>query len=93
MPLIECHNIGKKFAGLHAVQGVGIKIERGEIVGLIGPNGAGKTTFVNLLTGELPVSTGTILYNGVDITRLSPHKRNALGLSRTFQVPRPAKAD
>ena len=92
MPLIECHNIGKKFAGLHAVQDVGIKIERGEIVGLIGPNGAGKTTFVNLLTGELPVSTGTILYNGVDITRLSPHKRNALGLSRTFQVPRPFRS-
>lgn len=89
MSLLQCTNLGKRFAGLQAVDSVDLSIQKGEIVGLIGPNGAGKTTFVNLLTGEIPVSSGTIFYNGTDITQLPPHKRNRLGLARTFQVPRP----
>lgn len=89
MSLLQCTGLGKRFAGLQAVDSVDLSIEKGEIVGLIGPNGAGKTTFVNLLTGELPVTSGTILYEGRDITRLAPDKRTRLGLARTFQVPRP----
>src|SRR5690606_35762930 len=89
MALLQCTGLGKRFAGLQAVDSVDLSIAKGEIVGLIGPNGAGKTTFVNLLTGELPVTSGTILYDSRDITRLSPDKRSRLGLARTFQVPRP----
>ncbi len=89
MTVLQCTGLGKRFAGLQAVDSVDLSIARGEIVGLIGPNGAGKTTFVNLLTGELPVTSGSILYEGRDITRLSPDRRCHLGLARTFQVPRP----
>jgi branched-chain amino acid transport system ATP-binding protein len=89
MSLLQCTGLGKRFAGLQAVDSIDLSIEKGEIVGLIGPNGAGKTTFVNLLTGELPITSGSILYRGRDITRLASDKRNRLGLARTFQVPRP----
>lgn len=89
MSLLECKGLGKRFAGLQAVDSVDLSIQKGEIIGLIGPNGAGKTTFVNLLTGELPITSGKILYQGMDITPLSSDRRNRLGLARTFQVPRP----
>lgn len=89
MPLLQCAGLTKRFDGLEAVGDVDLSIEQGEILGLIGPNGAGKTTFVNLLTGELPVTAGRITYRRTDITRLPPYKRNRLGLARTFQVPRP----
>jgi len=89
MSLLQCAKLGKRFSGLQAVDSIDLSIEKGEIVGLIGPNGAGKTTFVNLLTGELPVTSGTITYQGQDITRMPQDKRNRLGLARTFQVPRP----
>jgi branched-chain amino acid transport system ATP-binding protein len=89
MPLLHSVGLTKRFDGLRAVDAVDLSIEQGEILGLIGPNGAGKTTFVNLLTGELPVTEGKIIYRGADITQLPPYKRNRLGLARTFQVPRP----
>lgn len=89
MPLLEVSNLTKRFGGLVAVNDVSLGVGEGEILGLIGPNGAGKTTFVNLLTGTLPSSSGRMLYEGRDITRLGPHQRCRLGLARTFQVPQP----
>lgn len=92
MSVLQCSKLSKRFAGLLAIDQIDLTIERGEIVGLIGPNGAGKTTFVNLLTGELPVTSGAIFYEGRDITRLAQDKRSRLGLARTFQVPRPFRS-
>ena len=84
------HGLG--FAGLQAVDSVDLSIARGEIVGLIGPNGAGKTTFVNLLTGELPVTSGSILYEGRDITRLSRTGVAISGWRAPSRFPGPSTA-
>jgi branched-chain amino acid transport system ATP-binding protein len=86
MPLLETHNLTKRFDGLAAVNGVDLAVEEGEIVGLIGPNGAGKTTCFNLLSGFLRPTAGTIRFDGEDITRLRSHRIVRRGLVRTFQL-------
>jgi branched-chain amino acid transport system ATP-binding protein len=78
--------VSKSFGGLLALDGVALTIREGERRALIGPNGAGKTTLFNLISGELPVSTGTIHLFDRDVTALAPHRRAALGLARTFQI-------
>lgn len=89
MALLQVSELTKMFGGLTAVDRVSMTVRKGEIVGLIGPNGAGKTTFVNLLTGNLPSTAGTVLFGGQDITHLKPHARCRAGISRTFQIPQP----
>lgn len=74
-----------QFGGLTAVKDFSIVIEPGELVGLIGPNGAGKTTVFNMITGFLTPTSGTVRWNGRDITGLPPHQVTALGIARTFQ--------
>src|SRR5215467_1804255 len=87
MPVVlETVGLEKHFGGIAAVAGVSLKIEKGARHALIGPNGAGKTTIINLLTGVLRPSAGTILLEGADVTYLAPHRRVALGLARTFQI-------
>jgi len=76
----------KNFGGLIATNNVSLNLKKGARHALIGPNGAGKTTFVNLLTGVLRPSTGSIHLDGRDITKLSIHERSARGLVRTFQI-------
>jgi len=68
------------------VDGVELAVRPGERRALIGPNGAGKTTLFNLISGELPVTEGTIALFGRDVTTMRPHRRAALGLARTFQI-------
>jgi branched-chain amino acid transport system ATP-binding protein len=82
---LELRELSCRFGGLVALDRVSLAIEEGEIFGLIGPNGAGKTTLFNLLTGVTPASGGEILWRGAAITGLAPHRRNRLGLARTFQ--------
>ena len=77
--------VSKRFGGVVAVSGVTLTVERGEIFGLIGPNGAGKTTLVNVASGQYRPDTGAVELDGREIARLAPHRRAALGLSRTFQ--------
>ena len=84
--LLETRGLCKQFRGFYAVKGVDLKIERGTIHALIGPNGAGKTTCFNLLTRFLPVTSGTILYEGKEITTMTPAKVARLGLVRSFQI-------
>ncbi len=84
--ILETEGLTKEFLGFVAVSDVDLKIERGTIHGLIGPNGAGKTTCFNLLTKFLPVSRGTIRYDGRDITRMKPAEIARLGLVRSFQI-------
>lgn len=85
-PALEVRNLSKRFGGLIATNDVTLSIERGARHALIGPNGAGKTTLVNLLTGVLAPSSGQILLEGSDITRLAAHRRSGRGLMRTFQI-------
>jgi len=74
------------FGGVYAVNEISLRVEKGARHALIGPNGAGKTTLINLLTGVLQPNAGKILLEGRDITSLAPHRRVALGLTRTFQI-------
>ena len=84
--ILEARGVTRHFGGLRAVDGVDFALEAGAIHALIGPNGAGKTTFVSLLSGRLAPDTGTILFNGADITRLPAHARVGLGIAYTFQI-------
>jgi branched-chain amino acid transport system ATP-binding protein len=85
--LIEARSVTKAFGAFKAVDNASVDVEEGEILGLIGPNGAGKSTFFNCLTGDLPVTSGTVHFNGANVTRQPPENRARLGLARTFQVP------
>ena len=85
MNLFEARKVTKMFGGLTAVNNVDFVIEEGMIAGLIGPNGAGKTTFFNGMTGVYPITTGQMIFDGHDITRLKPFQVTGLGIARTFQ--------
>ncbi|MDB5376376.1 MAG: transporter ATP-binding protein, partial [Rubritepida sp.] len=84
--ILETQGLTKEFLGFLAVQNVNLSIRRGSIHGLIGPNGAGKTTCFNLLTKFLEPTTGTILFNGQDITRERPAEIARRGIIRSFQI-------
>lgn len=84
-PVLEAKALTRRFGGLVAVKDVSFVVKQNEIFGLIGPNGAGKTTLFNLITGLLPPSSGRLLYQGEDISRLRPHQIAARGIARTFQ--------
>ncbi|MDW4550948.1 ABC transporter ATP-binding protein [Defluviimonas sp. D31] len=86
MTLLEARGLTRHFDGLKAVDGVDFDLEEGEIHALIGPNGAGKTTFVSLLSGRIPVQSGTIRFAGRDITRTPAHARVRAGIAYTFQI-------
>ena len=86
-PLLVARDIHRHFEGMRAVDGVSIEVPRGQITGLIGPNGAGKSTFMAVLAGTLPATSGSIAFDGRDITHLAPFMRARNGLVRTFQLP------
>jgi len=91
LPLLEVHNVTKKFGSLIANHDVSFDIEEGQIVGLIGPNGAGKTTLFNCISGLYKINEGKVLFNGIDITEFPPYKVAKLGTVRTFQIVHPLK--
>jgi branched-chain amino acid transport system ATP-binding protein len=84
--ILETRGLTKEFKGFVAVDHVNLKVRRGAIHALIGPNGAGKTTVFNLLTKFLPVTSGTILFNGQDITGDKPADVARRGIIRSFQI-------
>ena len=90
-PILEAQNLSKNFGGITAVSNFSLQITKGEIIGLIGPNGAGKTTLFNIVTGFTKPNSGTVLFEGRDITKLKPHKIANMGLARTFQQAKPFK--
>jgi branched-chain amino acid transport system ATP-binding protein len=86
--ILEVKNLTKKFGGLTAVNDANFEIQRGEMIGLIGPNGAGKTTLFHLISGFEKPNSGSVLFDGVDITGKKPHQIVNLGMIRTFQIVR-----
>ena len=84
--VLETKNLVKRFGGFAATNDVSLKVEQGARQALIGPNGAGKTTLINLLTGVLEPTSGTVILNGEDITKLPSHQRVHRGIVRTFQI-------
>jgi len=84
--ILSARALTRHFGGLKAVDGMDFDLAQGEIHALIGPNGAGKTTFVSLLSGRVPVQSGSITFNGLDITDLPAHARVARGIAYTFQI-------
>lgn len=87
--ILSLANIQKRFGSAIAVANVSFDLAKGEKLGIIGPNGSGKTTLINCLTGVLKPDTGTILFEGKDITSMPAHRRARLGIVRSFQIPRP----
>ncbi|HZD25972.1 MAG TPA: ABC transporter ATP-binding protein [Alphaproteobacteria bacterium] len=85
--LLEARDVVKMFGAFRAVDGVEMELGEGEMIGLIGPNGAGKSTFFNCIVGDFPPTEGRILFDGTDVTGLSPEGHAVLGIARTHQVP------
>jgi branched-chain amino acid transport system ATP-binding protein len=85
--LLQVSRLNKAFGSVVAANDISVAVDDGERIGIIGANGAGKTTFINLITGYLKPSSGTIAFLGRDITPLPPRAVIAAGISRSFQVP------
>lgn len=86
--MLSTTGLCKNFGGLHAITDLDFQLRKGEIRGLIGPNGSGKSTFFNLVSSVYSPTSGAILFDGQDITRLPPHSIAGLGIARTFQLLR-----
>ena len=86
MSLLTVERVSRRFGSLVAVNNVSLSVEPGELRAVIGPNGAGKTTFFNMISGFLAPTSGRILFEGEDVTRLLPARRVWRGIARTFQV-------
>ncbi len=83
--LLSAHKVTKRFGGLTAVNEVSVDLKLGQIHAVIGPNGAGKSTLTNLLTGDLPATSGHVSLNGENISGWTPEKISRNGLGRSYQ--------
>ena len=88
-PLLHVDNLGKRFGGFVALDGINLSVQPGERVGLIGPNGSGKSTLVNCMCGTLHNETGTVRFDGQIVDGLAANQRTHRGMARSFQLPRP----
>ena len=88
-PLLEVNGISKRFGGVQAVKDVSFRVRKGQVKAVIGPNGAGKTTLFRCITGVYQATSGRILFNEKDITRLMPHQICVMGVTNTHQVVKP----
>jgi branched-chain amino acid transport system ATP-binding protein len=84
-PVLRTSGLTRHFGGLAAVNGVSIECHLRQVHAVIGPNGAGKTTLINLLSGDMPPSTGSVEFEGRDITGLQPNQISRLGVGRSYQ--------
>ncbi len=91
-PLLRIQDLSKSFGGLKAVQNVSLHVPAGSLTALIGPNGAGKTTLFALMSGFLKPDSGTVQFDGQDITGRAPHLNARQGMTRTFQIVQPFAA-
>lgn len=88
-PMLEVSGLSKRFGKVVTAEDLSFSLGQGEALGIVGPNGAGKSTLLSLITGVLPADSGTIVYDGRDITRMSAGARSEAGIARSFQIPRP----
>ena len=89
--ILEVAGISKTFGSLKVIDGFDFELAEGEALGIIGPNGAGKSTLFNLITGSLKPNSGSIRFEGVDITQFPAYRRCRLGIGRSYQIPHPFK--
>jgi branched-chain amino acid transport system ATP-binding protein len=85
-PILEVRNITRNFGKFQAIGGVSLRVPQGRLSALIGPNGAGKTTFYNVISGKYRPTTGSVHFDGQDVTGLAPHRLVARGMLRSFQI-------
>ena len=78
--LLELNDVSKSFGGVAALTGISFGVKQGEVFGVIGPNGAGKTTLFNLITGVFPVSSGEIVFDGMSVVGIKPHRTVEMGI-------------
>jgi branched-chain amino acid transport system ATP-binding protein len=88
-PILELRQVSKSFGRLQVLTELSFSLSEGEALGVLGPNGAGKTTMLNLISGDLRVGSGRVLFRGADITREPAPVRCHRGIGRTYQIPRP----
>jgi branched-chain amino acid transport system ATP-binding protein len=84
-PILKVRKLTKNFGGLAAVDNVSLEVEVGELHAVIGPNGAGKTTLINMVSGDLSPSAGSVLFRGIEMAHLAPERRSRLGVGRSYQ--------
>lgn len=89
MSLLTVSDVSKRFGGVVALDGVSMEMGEGEILGLVGPNGSGKSTLINVLSGFYPADQGRVTFGGEDATKVPAHRLSAMGIARTYQIPRP----
>ncbi len=87
--LLDARAVTKTFGGFTALDSVDLHVNKGERFGLIGPNGSGKTTMINCISGALANDGGEIVFEGRTLDGMKPHQRTRLGISRSFQIPKP----
>jgi branched-chain amino acid transport system ATP-binding protein len=90
--ILEVDGLSKRFGGFVALDAVSLHLGEGERLGLIGPNGSGKTTMINCISGALKSDGGSVIFQGQDVTRLPAYRRVRLGITRSFQIPRPFRS-
>lgn len=86
--MLEAKELRRHFGGIKAVDGVSFTVDATSVVGVIGPNGSGKSTLMSLLMGNNKVGGGSVVFDGADVTKVSPHRRVHRGMARTFQETR-----
>ncbi|MEP7030029.1 MAG: ABC transporter ATP-binding protein [Pseudolabrys sp.] len=91
-PILHVDQLGKRFGGFVALDGVDLSVPPGQRLGLIGPNGSGKSTLVNCICGTLQNETGSVTFNGEKIDGMVAHQRTRRGVARSFQLPRPFRS-
>ncbi|MSQ19100.1 MAG: branched-chain amino acid ABC transporter ATP-binding protein/permease [Betaproteobacteria bacterium] len=87
--LLRCEDVQLSFRGVRALAGISLEVRKGEILGIVGPNGSGKSTLINTISGFYRPDAGRILFRDRDLAKEEAHKIAALGVGRTYQIPRP----
>lgn len=87
--LLELRGISKSFGRVTVATELDVRLAAGETLGIVGPNGAGKSSLFAVISGDLAPDSGTVLFEGIDVTHVPPHRRTRAGMGRTYQIPRP----
>jgi len=89
MSLLVLQSVSKSYGALKVTDNITLSVSKGETLGILGPNGAGKTTLFNLISGDVKVDTGRVVFKGDDMTSTPAHLRCRAGMGRSYQVPQP----